>query len=101
MALGKGIVDGDFAEFESMLGNQVKNINYKLRTITGKSEVLEYWKGWRTRYVEAKKVQRFEVAHSNYYSNSCLLLDTMIVMFVIQDGLITNTILSKPASMAS
>ena len=94
MALGRGIVDGDFDEFESMLSNQVKTILHKSRTITGKSETLEYWRGWRTRYVETKKVYKFEVAHSNYYSNSCLLLDTMIVMFIIHDGLITNTILS-------
>lgn len=94
VALGKGIVDGDFDEFESMLSNQVKNINYKLRTITGKSEVLEYWKGWRTRYVETKKVQKFEVAHSNYYSNTCLLLENMIVMFIIHDGLIAMTFMS-------
>ena len=94
LALGRGIVDGDFDEFESLLSNQVKNINYKLRTITGKSEVLEYWKGWRTRYVEAKKVQKFEVAHSNYYSNTCLLLENMIVLFIIHDGLIAMTIMS-------
>ena len=94
VALGKGIVDGDFDEFESMLSSQVKTILHKSRTITGKSETLEYWRGWRTRYVETKKVYEFEVAHSNYYSNSSLLLAKMIVMFVIQDGLITNTILS-------
>lgn len=94
VALGKGIVDGDFDEFESMLSHQVKNINYKFRTITGKSDVLEYWKGWRTRYVETKKVQRFEVAHSNYYSNTCLLLEDMIVMFIIHEGLIAMTFMS-------
>ena len=44
--------------------------------------------------METKKVQWFEVAHSNYYSNTCLLLENMIVLFIIHDGLIAMTIMS-------
>ena len=73
-ALGRGIVDGDFSEFEKLLSEQVIHVNYRRESISGKDEVIQYWKGWRSRYVETKKATKFEVVHSNYYSDSCLLL---------------------------
>lgn len=92
-ALGKGIVEGDFSDYEQMLSDQVVHVNYKKESIYGKREVLEYWKGWRSRYVETKDAKKFEVVHSNYYSNSCLLLENMIVMFLVDGGKVAKTVL--------
>lgn len=91
-ALGRGIVDGDFSEFEKMLSEQVVHVNYRRESISGKDEIIKYWKGWRSRYVETKKATKFEVVHSNYYSDSCLLLGSMVVLFLIKDGYVTKTL---------
>lgn len=91
-ALGRGIVDGDFSEFEKLLSEQIVHVNYRRESISGKDEVIQYWKGWRSRYVETKKATKFEVVHSNYYSDSCLLLGSMVVLFLIKDGHIIKTL---------
>ena len=91
-ALGRGIVDGDFSEFEKMLSEQVVHVNYRRVSISGKDEIIKYWKGWRSRYVETKKATKFEVVHSNYYSDSCLLLGSMVVLFLIKEGHVTRTL---------
>ena len=91
-ALGRGIVDGDFSEFEKMLSEQVVHVNYRRESISGKDEIIKYWKGWRSRYVETKKATKFEVVHSNYYSDSCLLLGSMVVLFLIKEGHVTKTL---------
>ena len=92
IALGRGIVDGDFSAFEKMLSNQIIHVNYRRESISGKDEVIQYWKGWRSRYVETKKATKFEVVHSNYYSDSCLLLGSMVVLFLIKDGHVIKTL---------
>ena len=91
-ALGRGIADGDFSAFENMLSDQIIHVNYRRESISGKDEVIQYWKGWRSRYVETKKAAKFEVVHSNYYSDSCLLLGSMVVLFLIKDGYVTKTL---------
>ena len=91
-ALGRGIVDGDFSAFENMLSDQIIHVNYRRESISGKDEVIQYWKGWRSRYVETKKATKFEVVHSNYYSDSCLLLGSMVVLFLIKDGHVIKTL---------
>lgn len=91
-ALGRGIVDGDFSEFEKMLSEQVVHVNYRRESISGKDEIIKYWKGWRSCYVETKKATKFEVVHSNYYSDSCLLLGSMVVLFLIKEGHVTRTL---------
>lgn len=92
IALGRGIVDGDFSEFEKMLSEQVVHVNYRRVSISGKDEIIKYWKGWRSRYVETKKATKFEVVHSNYYSDSCLLLGSMVVLFLIKEEHVTRTL---------
>ena len=91
-ALGRGIVDGDFSAFENKLSDQIIHVNYRRESISGKDEIIKYWKGWRSRYVETKKATKFEVVHSNYYSDSCLLLGSMVVLFLIKDGYVTKTL---------
>lgn len=92
-ALGNALLSGDFADFECMLDENVENISYKKETISGKDQVIDYWKGWRNRYVETRKAKKFEVVYSNYYSNACLLLEMMVVMFFIRDNRIKKVLL--------
>ena len=91
--LGEALLSGDYSFFEHLLDVNSQHINYKKETISGKSQVIEYWQGWRSRFVETRKAKRFEVVYSNYYSNACLLMEMMVVMFFIKDNKIQKTLL--------
>jgi tetratricopeptide (TPR) repeat protein len=91
--LGEALLSGDFVSLESQLDENVEHVSYKKETISGKDKVVDYWKGWRSRYVETRKAKKFEVVYSNYYSNACLLLDMMVVMFLIRDNRISKILL--------
>ena len=93
IVLGLALISGEFADFEKILAEDVIHVGYKKDTISGKNEVVEYWKGWRTRYVETRKCKKFEVVYSNYYSNACLLLEMMVVMFIFRDNKIQKVLL--------
>lgn len=92
-SLGKALLSGDFSVFESLLDDNSEHISYKKETISGKSQIVEYWKGWKSRYVDTKKTKKFEVVYSNYYSNACLLMDMMVVMFLIRNNKIQKILL--------
>lgn len=91
--LGEALLSGDFSLFENHLDANSQHINYKKETISGKSKVVEFWQGWRSRYVETRKAKSFEVVYSNYYSNPCLLMEKMAVLFLIRDNIIQKTLL--------
>ena len=44
-SLGKALLSGDFSVFESLLDDNSEHISYKKETISGKSQIVEYWKG--------------------------------------------------------
>lgn len=92
-ALGEALINGNFEDFESKLHSNVEHISYKKETISGKSQVIEYWRGWRSRYVETRKTKKFEVVYSNYYSNACLLMEMMVVMFFIKNNRVQKVLL--------
>lgn len=91
--LGSALLTGDFRRFESLLNKDVEHISYESETILGRDKVVEYWKGWRSRWVETRKTKTFKVVYSNYYSNACLLMDMMVVMFYIKDNRIRKILL--------
>ena len=82
--LGIALLTGDFTDFERRLAENVEHINHGAETFFGKKNVVEYWKNWKVRYVDTKLVMNYEVSYSEYYSNSCLLLDSMVVMFFFE-----------------
>ena len=82
--LGDALLTGDFTDFENRLAENVEHINHGAETFFGKKNVAEYWKDWKVRYVDTKQVTNYEVSYSEYYSNSCLLLDSMVVMFFFE-----------------
>lgn len=82
--LGNALLTGDFTNFDNMLAENVEHINHKAETFWGKKNVSDYWKNWKVRYVDTKIVINYEVSHSEYYSNSCLLLGSMVVMFFFE-----------------
>ena len=94
-ALGNALISGNFDEFESLLSEEVENIVYSKETHKGKSATTDYWRGWRSRYVETNKAKSFEVVFSNYYSNACLLMEMMVVMFLIKDSKITKILMMQ------
>lgn len=93
IVLGQALISGEFADFEKLLSEDVIHVGYKHDTISGKNEVIEYWKGWRSRYVETRKCKKFEVVYSNYYSNACLMLDMMVAMFLFRNDKIQKILL--------
>ena len=91
--LGEALLSGDFTDFGNLLDSDAEHISYNKETISGKEQVIEYWRGWRTRYVETRKAKKFEVVYSNYYSNACLLMEMMVVMFFIREGKVQKVLL--------
>ena len=91
--LGEALLSSDFSAFENLLDANSQHISYKKETISGRNQVIKYWKGWRSRYVETRKAKKFEVVYSNYYSNACLLIGIMVVMFLIRDNKIHKILL--------
>ena len=91
--LGKALQTGDFHHFDAMLNDNVETILYEFKSIIGKNQVLEYWKGWRNKWVVTKEVTEFEIKHINYYSNSALLMDSMLVLFMMNDAKISRMVL--------
>lgn len=90
---GDAMLSGNFIAFESIMEENIETVLYGSRTITGKQLVLDYWKTWRTKYVETKEVTEFEVKHSHYYSNTCLQMDNMLVLFMMNGLKIARMIL--------
>lgn len=91
--MGEALLSGDFSTFENFLDVNSQHISYKRETIYGKRHVIEYWQDWRSQYVETRKAKSFEVVYSNYYSNACLLIEKMVVMFLIRDNKIQKILL--------
>ena len=91
--LGEALLSGDFTDFGNLLDSDAEHISYNKETISGKEQVIEYWRGWRARYVETRKAKKFEVVYSNYYSNACLLMEMMVVMFFIIEGKVQKVLL--------
>jgi hypothetical protein len=93
--LGKAMLSGEFDEFNSYMEDNVETILYgSNKTIKGKSAVSNYWMNWRDKYVVTKEVNQFQVKHAHYYSNSCLQLGNMVVLFMINEEKITKLVLS-------
>lgn len=85
LALGKALMSGDFDDFGSMLNDDVAVNVTNDKTVEGRVGVTAYWQEWRTKYVETKMVNLFEVLHSNHYFDACLVMRTMIVLFSMDD----------------
>lgn len=95
IAMGQAMLTGEFDDLEAMLDDQVSTILYHgKKSINGKKDVLEYWKGWRRRFVETRDVKKFEVLHSNYYSHACIQMETMVVLFLFNDCKILKMVLA-------
>ena len=92
--LARALLSGDFSKLENFLSDDVEMIVYGNYTVSGFDAVLTYWKNWREKYVVAGKVHRFEVSHSNYSSNVCLVLDCDVVLFWVKDDRIRKMVFS-------
>ena len=99
-ALGEALLKGNFGKFETLLSDDVELILYENNTIVGRTEVIEYWKGWREKYVATKKVLEFEVVFSGNIARACLKLKSMVAMFRMVNGKI-NMMLFSPRVLDS
>ena len=93
--LGEAMLSGDFKAFGGIIDNNAELVIYGSKTIVGKEAILEYWQGWKERYVDSKKVARMEVKHNNYYSHACIEMGPMLVLFYHQDGYIHKMLLTQ------
>ena len=91
--LGEAMLSGDFNAFGDIIDNDAELVIYGSKTIVGKEAILEYWQGWKERYVDSGKVTRVEVRHNNYYSHACLEMGPMLVLFYFQNGYIRKILL--------
>ena len=74
MALGEGIVNGDFSAFESMLDENVRWEWPKSNKppVVGRDEVVAYWKDWVRRISNDVPNIEFEVKFCPYYFRTVL-----------------------------
>lgn len=93
IAQGNALITGDFQELYQLLADDIVLVIYKYRSIIGKEEVIEYWKGWRERYIVSQKLRAFEVKQYNYNSKACLFIKPMLIMYRIVDGHISDMLL--------
>ena len=94
-ALGEGIINDDFADFESLLD---KDVRWEWQRcdrapIAGSNEVIAYWKDWAQRVSSDELEVMFEVKFCTFYSRAVLSISpkgyaTTYVLFYIQNGLV-------------
>ena len=83
--LGYALVIGLFDELASMLDDNVETILYKHSTIRGKNDVLNYWKGWKERYMDKGEIKEPKLLLSQYNDDIALSLDNMLVYTYVVD----------------
>ena len=99
--LMRALATGDFADFENALDDNAKVVMYNHDTLKGKAKAVEYWKGWRKKYIEKPDVNKLAVVMSNYTGHACLEIQkTMLVLFQMKNGKIARTI-SLPTRLTS
>ena len=88
-----GLITGDFSYFERDMDKNAQTLLYGMDSIHGRAAAIEYWEGWRKRWVENGKVTLLEEAISNYNSLPCLVIQKhMLVMFEFKDGKTIRTL---------
>lgn len=92
-ALGNGIVHGMFDDFINMLDENVETILYKSKTIKGKKDVVDYWKGWKKRYFDNGQINDPKLIDSEYNGDIALSLDSMLVYAYLEEKKIKKLLL--------
>ena len=92
-ALGNAIVHGMFDEFINMLDDNVETILYKSKTIIGKKDVVDYWKGWKNRYFDNGQIKDPKLIDSDYNGDIALSLDSMLVYTYLEEKRIKKLLL--------
>lgn len=92
-ALGNAIVHGMFDEFSDMLAEDAETILYKSKTIAGKDNVINYWKGWKKKYFDNGQIKDPRLIDSEYNGDIALSLDTMLVYAFVNDKKIKKLLL--------
>ena len=102
IALGKGLLEGDFYAFKKLLGENTKWIwpQTDRKSIVGKENIIDYWKDWRNRIRKERIEVEFEVKFCPYYAMATLNITpegfaSVYVLFYIKDGLIHTGIYAK------
>ena len=93
MSLGEALYSGVFDVFKTFLADDVSTVIYGKKTIFGITNVIEYWKIWREKYVVTNEVHSCQVRICHYYSKACLYLDQMIVLFYFGEDKINKMLL--------
>ena len=96
--LGQALIDGNFNTICNCFDLHSELILYGSKTIKSNENIIEYWKGWREKYVLTRKVKKLTVQYNNYYSHACLKIDHMLVLFSLSDDIVSIMMLS-PVSL--
>jgi len=62
----------DFSLIEDLLADDVVQVLYGSKEMSGKSEVILFWKGWLERWNEPAETTKYEVRHCRYYDREVL-----------------------------
>lgn len=92
--LGQALIDGNFNTICNYFDIHSELILYGSKTIKSNENIIEYWKGWREKYVLTRKVKKINVQYNNYYSHACLKIDHMLVLFSLSDDIVSRMMLS-------
>ena len=95
------LTSGEFDDFEKLLGENVKTILYKIKTIRGKAATCTYFRDWYNYEAEKLRNLKWEVKFSHYYSHYCLTADEkMLFLFRIEHSLMVQIVV-MPCQLSS
>ena len=108
IALADALAFGKFKKFEKLLANDVQTSSVDQGVIRGKDATMEYWREWKTKYVDTIDIDGFsrvfddwdfEIAPCDDNLHACLklMMKRMAVLFQDKDGsIVMMTIIANP-----
>lgn len=76
IALGNALIDNEYSLLETLLDDKCVFVLYNSRSITGKEEIVGYWKNRMIRNEKENVFEKYKVSFCAYYSNVALMINT-------------------------
>ncbi len=76
MALGNALKDDEYSLLETLLDEKCVFVLYNSRSITGKEEIVSYWKNRMIKNKKENIFEKYKVLFCAYYSNAALMINS-------------------------
>ena len=94
----EALMSKDFSKVDGLLAKDVIQILYGSKEISGKEEVISYWKEWLDRWNEPARSTSYVVKHCKYYDREVLSIEprgsrTLYQIARLEDGKVKQLVL--------